>query len=180
MSYSLIALKALGPTAKVVTDVMIFMTQFSFAMSLISFITQVWKSFALQLGSDMGIWTVACILMLILAPVAFVRNISKFSFTFLLGNLCILTTVVVVCTIMIQKLSARNFELGEGVEWMNYSEYANIIGFSCYAYEGIGCVMPIMQACDCPEHFDKILMLALLTLAVVYISYSEIVYLTLG
>lgn len=42
-------------------------------MSLISFITTAWKSFAKYLGYELDIWTVAGILMLILAPVAFVR-----------------------------------------------------------------------------------------------------------
>ena len=59
-------------------------------------------------------------MMLVLAPVAFVREIRKFSFTFLIGNLCILSTVVIVTTIMVDKLYERNFELAEDITWFNY------------------------------------------------------------
>ena len=40
--------------------------------------------------------------------------------------------------------------------------------------------MPIMQASECKENFDKILMAALVTLAIVYIGFSEICYITFG
>jgi solute carrier family 36 (proton-coupled amino acid transporter) len=55
-----------------------------------------------------------------------------------------------------------------------------MVGFSCYAYEGIGVVLPIMQVCDCPEKFDKLLMYAFITLIIVYIGFGELCYITLG
>lgn len=54
------------------------------------------------------------------------------------------------------------------------------VGFSCYAFEGIGVVMPIMQNCECPEKFDKILIAAILTLTLIYTSFGEFCYLALG
>ena len=55
-----------------------------------------------------------------------------------------------------------------------------MVGFSCYAYEGIGVVMPIMQATSVPEKFGTLLFAALGTLTVVYIAFAEICYTTLG
>ena len=55
-----------------------------------------------------------------------------------------------------------------------------MVGFSCYAYEGIGVVLPIMSVCDCPEKFDYILIATFVTLILVYISFAELCYLTLG
>lgn len=99
----------------------------------------------------------AGILLLILTPVAFVRNLSKFSFTFLLGNLCILSTVIVVSYMMIKEridyVEGKSKPIGKGVVAFNEEDYLSMIGFSCYAYEGIGVVMPIMQATAVPEKF---------------------------
>ena len=44
-----------------------------------------------------------------------------------------------------------------------------MVGFAIYTFEGIGVLMPIMQASDCPGQFDSILVLALLTITVVFI-----------
>lgn len=98
----------------------------------------------------------------------------------MIGNLCILSTVIIVSWLMIEKLVKRDFALGPDITWFNSKDFASMIGFACYAYEGIGVVMPIMDSCACPEQFHNILIAALLTLAFVYISFAEIVYLTLG
>ena len=62
----------------------------------------------------------------------------------------------------------------------NGNEYWGMVGFSCYAFEGIGVVMPIMSACECPEKFDKILFYALLTLTVIYCFFGNFCYLVIG
>ena len=132
-----------------------------------------------QMGIDVDIWTIAYIMMAILIPISWVRNISKFSFTFLIGNTLILSTIIIVTVV----LSARLYEnghLGKDVVALNQNEFWSMVGFSCYAYEGIGVVMPIMSACECPEKFDKILFYALLTLTVVYCLFGNFCYLVIG
>lgn len=160
---------------------MIAITQFSFSLSLVSFITQAWKSIAKEVfGYEADIWVFAGALMCILIPIAWVRDIGKFSFTFLLGNLLILSTVIIVSIVLLIKLKGSGGEFAESIEAINGNEYWAMIGFSCYAYEGIGVVMPIMQACECPEKFDKILFYAILTLTIIYVSFADLCYLILG
>jgi solute carrier family 36 (proton-coupled amino acid transporter) len=179
-SYSLIALKALGPNGKTVLDTMIAMTQFSFSLSLCSFITSsIHSILRSKLGLDVDIWTVAFGMLAILIPISWVRNISKFSFTFLIGNVLILATIISVTVVMSVRVYDRG-GLGPGIQAVNGHEYWGMIGFSCYAFEGIGVVMPIMSACECPEKFDKILFAALLTLTVVYCLFGNFCYMVLG
>lgn len=179
-SYSLIALKALGPKGKQILDVMIALTQFSFSLSLCSFITQSFQSIIKsQFGIDMEIWTIDFVMLAILIPISWVRNISKFSFTFLIGNSLILSTIIIVTVVLSFRLYDQG-ELGPGILPINHSELWSMVGFSCYAYEGIGVVMPIMSACDCPEKFDKILFYALLTLTLVYCLFGNFCYLVIG
>jgi len=40
--------------------------------------------------------------------------------------------------------------------------------------------MPIMNACGCPEKFDKIFIAALLTLSAIYVLYANWIYLVMG
>ena len=57
-----------------------------------------------------------------------------------------------------------------------------MIGFSFFMFEGIGAVMPVMNACSPKVHqkFPYILGAALTTLCAIYIIFSEICYYTFG
>jgi solute carrier family 36 (proton-coupled amino acid transporter) len=58
---------------------------------------------------DYNIWTIGFVVILLLFPTIFVRNISIFSFTYLLGNLCILTTITAVSIVFSQQLIESDF-----------------------------------------------------------------------
>ena len=116
MSYPVIAYKVLGPTAKKILDFMIAATQLSFSLSLGSYITTTLQIVIKNLFSyDINIWYIALVMMLILIPVACVRNISVFSFTFLVGNSLILTTVIIVSIVLTVKFVDRGNEFGENL-----------------------------------------------------------------
>ena len=57
-----------------------------------------------------------------------------------------------------------------------------MIGFSFFMFEGIGSVMPVMNACDdqAKENFPYLLAGALGTLCSIYILFSELCYFTFG
>ena len=40
--------------------------------------------------------------------------------------------------------------------------------------------MPIMNACECKEKFDKILIAAIITLTIIYCAYANFTYLVFG
>lgn len=104
-SYSLIALKILGNRAKVTLDMMIAATQFSFTISFCAFMTETWVGLLHTLfGLKVGPWTPGVVLLVILTLMAWVRDISKFSFTMLIGNLCILSTIIIVSCVMTNRL----------------------------------------------------------------------------
>ena len=63
---------------------------------------------------------------------------------------------------------------------INVDGISTMIGFSIFVYEGVGIVMPIMQTCECPEKFDKLLVAAIATLTVVYIGISSLAYFAYG
>lgn len=100
------------------------------------------------------------------------------------GVAMILLTVVTISCYCFGMLRKRDFEppTREGYYSINKSSYWDMIGFSFFMFEGIGCVMPVMNACDqrSKENFRYLLAAALGTLCTVYILFSELCYYTFG
>jgi len=70
--------------------------------------------------------------------------------------------------------------LGPDIVPVNYEAMFSALGFAVYTYEGIGIIMPCMQACECPENFDYIYGAGIATITVIYLFYGTILYLAYG
>ena len=130
------------------------------------------------LGLDTNPWIYGCLVIAIYTPISWVRNIAKFSFSFMLGNFLILLAVLYVTTYCFMELS-RQGGIGEGVKFVN-SDYLGALGYAVYCFEGIGIVMPVMQQSASPETFKSTLIAAIATLTGIYIFFGAIGYLTWG
>ena len=173
-------MKAFGPTGKIIIDIMITLAQYSFSISHISFIIESLQStvdslFEIKSSCVPFLILVVCILW----PIAWVNNIAKFAFTYMLGNLLILMTIIVVC-VYCGLLLTQNHSVGPGLKAYNKDGFWLMVGFSIYAYEGIGVVMPIMQASAEPDKFIKCLIAAICTLTVIFLFFGELTYITFG
>ena len=87
------------------------------------------------------------------------------------------------CVVVSGCLSSEAYYTGDwgaDLQAINYNGCMTMVGFSCYAYEGIGVVMPIMQASAVPHKFEQILFAAFATLTVFYMTFSELCYVLLG
>lgn len=187
MSYSLLAQTVFGRKGKIALDIMVALTQFTFAISFVSFISTAWKeateAFFNFDGLEWDRWLYAILMMVICSGISLVRDITKFSPTFLFGNLMILANIVVVViylSIRVSKPKEEGGGWGTGYQAINTLEYWSMIGFSCYCYEGIGMILPIMNVCECPEKFDKIMLTAFIFLTTIYICFSDFCYIALG
>lgn len=90
-SYSQVVERAFGAKAKSFIDLMIAATQFSFLISQVVFMLGT-LSTTFQVSS----LVIAILLLVVLTLIAWVRDIGKFSFTFLIGNIIMLATIFVV------------------------------------------------------------------------------------
>lgn len=65
-------------------------------MSLLAFITGAWQNIIIAIFGikHIDIWHVAIGMMVVILPISLIRDVSKLSFTFIIGNLCILATVL--------------------------------------------------------------------------------------
>lgn len=134
-----------------------------------------------KLGDVQSVWTYGVFFIVLLCLLMLVRNISYFSFTFILGNITIFLSLISICAYSIYKLSTDG--LGEGIVLFNTKHTNKIwstIGYTIYIFEGIGLVMPIMQACDSPHKFDSIFAKSVVTIFLFMISNGIINYLAFG
>ena len=119
------------------------------------------------------------VVLIVLPPVAWVNNIAQFAFTYMLGNLLILLTMIsvsVYCiSIMLEKQS-----FGPNLIAYNPDGFWIMVGFAIYAYEGIGVVMPIMQASAEPDKFIRCLVGAIVTLSFLFLLFGLLTYVTFG
>lgn len=61
----------------------------------------------------------------------------------------IFTTIIAISIYCFIELNERGWEIADpGYVPINNDSYWNMIGFSFFMFEGIGCVMPVMNACD--------------------------------
>ena len=152
-SYSGIVERSLGKKARLLSEIMIALTQYSFTISHFTFETDSMKSSIDAIyGINSSKLTWSIIMLAIAIPLAWVRDIGKLSFTFMIGIFIIMFTVIVVSGYCISIISEQGGPAPGIVAW-NRSEYLVTLGFVVYAFEGIGVVMPIMQTCATPDKF---------------------------
>ena len=180
-SYSLIVEKALGTKGRVILDFMIAATQFSFTVSHIAFIVEAFKTTVDHAwGLNTNPWLYATAVIAILTPIAWERNIAKFAFTYLIGVSLLVWASLVVSAYALGVLSSNEWKPGPDIEAIRPEGYLTTLGMAVYSFEGIGVVMPIMHACECPEKFTSILTSAMITLVSAIVIFSELCYLAWG
>ena len=170
-NYSEVALHALGPRGKIVVDIVLSLVQFSFTIAQITFSLQAMGG----IFGEINPWIYATILIIIYAPLAWVRKLQYFSFGYIFGNVMILFTVIVISGYCITLL-AKDGPKTDAFVPVNTTSLWYMIGFSFYCFEGIGVVLPIMDQSKDKKNFSKILTAALLTLATIFSAFGFLCY----
>ena len=169
---------------------MISLTQYSFTIAQFAFTVNGIKSLAISFfdfkEGDMAlgvihthnVWTYGTFLIIVCTLLAWVRNISKFSFTFLFATILMLITGIVIAFYALDKMAMEG--IGKGVFTYNTDTMVSMIGFSIYTFEGIGILMPVMQTCECPEKYEEIYTAAIVTLCGIHIVFGNLCYIAFG
>ena len=89
-----------------------------------------------------------------------------------------LMCVIIVCSYSILLINENGIE--PSVVPLNKDGMWSMVGFSIYVYEGIGILMPVMQASSCPDQFDKIFVLANISITILYTAIGSIAYMAYG
>ena len=69
---------------------------------------------------------------------------------------------------------------GDDIKAINYATFLNTIGFSVYAFEGVGAILPILDVTARPEKFKFSLFSMLTVVLILYIAFGEYCYIAYG
>lgn len=134
--------------------------------------------FLLFFNIDLPTPVIIVMLIIIIYPASLVRYLEKISGVLLVGNVCLVITILSVLIYCITQICKNG--VSPDITPFNSSSYQIVVGFAIYSFEGVGMLMPIMQASEKPKEFNKILIYAFLTILALYIGFSEICYFCFG
>jgi proton-coupled amino acid transporter len=184
-SFPEIGQKVYGKTGKVLTDISLFFSQFGFVCAYVYFIGSQMQQVIQCMTSDtprtptcdggviINKWWFLPICMIIYVPLVLVRKIEKFAGTHLFADIMIFLTLVAIVTYASVHVSNVGHFTTEGFFALNTQTWPDAIGFSVYAFEGIGVILPIMEVTVNKEEYFKILSMVVFAICLLYISFSE-------
>ncbi|KAK3316953.1 transmembrane amino acid transporter protein-domain-containing protein [Apodospora peruviana] len=160
----------------------ITLSQLGFVCAGIVFVAENMDSFlnAVTKGheSPLSSVTLIAIQLVLLVPLAWIRNISKLGPAALVADACILVGVTYIYSYDISALAARGIH--ESVVMFNPDKYTLMIGSAIFTFEGIGLILPIQSSMAKPEHFEWLLGTIMLIITVVFTSVGALCYATFG
>lgn len=144
------------------------------AQNLASFLDAVTSSPKAPLSGE----ALIAIQLVVLVPLALIRNITKLGPAALLADIFILFGIIYIWYYDIATLASQG--LHPTIELFNPHDYTLTIGSAIFSYEGIGLLLPIQSSMAQPEKFSRILYLVMLIITIIFTSVGALCYATFG
>lgn len=123
--------------------------------------------------------TLIIIQVVILIPLALIRNISKLGPSALLADVFILFGLGYIYYYDIASMASRR-GLHPTVELFNSASFTLTIGSSIFTFEGIGLILPIQASMKRPEKFDGLLYAVMTIITILFTAVGALSYGTFG
>jgi proton-coupled amino acid transporter len=129
-------------------------------------------------ASPLSITALIGIQLLVLIPLAFIRNISKLGGAALLADVFILLGLGYIYYFDISTIAKDG--VNQTVELFNPRDFTLTIGSAIFTFEGIGLILPIQQSMKQPEKFERLLYMVMLIVTIIFASIGILSYATFG
>lgn len=116
--------------------------------------------------------------LVVLIPLALIRNISKLGPAALLADVFILLGLTYIYYYDIAVISEHGID--KTVQLFNPKHYTLTIGAAIFTFEGIGLILPIQSSMKRPEKFEQLLWVVMLIITVIFTSVGVLCYATFG
>lgn len=114
----------------------------------------------------------------VLVPLALIRNISKLGPAALLADVFILIGVTYIYWFDISTLVTDGIH--PTVQLFNPNSFTLTIGSAIFTFEGIGLILPIQSSMREPERFSKLLYIVMVIITIIFTSVGLLCYATFG
>ena len=141
-SYVEIGEKLYGPLGKIFVELSLAGSQIGFVCAYVYFIMVNYNSIcteAFGVDIDRNYFALLCFFMF--SMLCFVRKIEVFAATHIFADVMILLAIVTI--VSYGSVEIKDHGLKSDVEFLNYKTFTDAIGFSVYAFEGIGMILPV-------------------------------------
>lgn len=115
---------------------------------------------------------------IILIPLALIRNISKLGSSALIADICILLGLGYIYYYDLVTLSSKGLQ--KSVVLFNPSDFTLTIGSAIFAFEGIGLILPVQSSMAEPQKFSRLLYGVMALITIVFTSIGALSYATFG
>ncbi|KEY65709.1 hypothetical protein S7711_07535 [Stachybotrys chartarum IBT 7711] len=181
--YGDLGMTIVGPRFRSLILASIAISQLGFVCSGLIFTSENLWAFlnaftAVRHSLDIGVPALIAIQLVLLIPLALIRNISKLGPAALLADAFIMIGLVYIWYYDISSLATKG--ISPTVRLFNPSDFALTIGSAIFTFEGIGLILPIQSSMKKPEHFGGLLYLVMFLITVIFTSIGALCYATFG
>lgn len=156
-------------------------SQLGFVCAGTVFVAQNLHSFAMAVSnghSPISTPILIALQLLVLIPLAFIRNISKLGPSALVADVFILLGLTYIYYYDIATLAREG--LHPSVKLFNPDQFTLTIGAAIFTFEGIGLILPIQSSMKQPDKFEPLLWLIMLIITTIFTSVGALCYATFG
>ncbi|KAG0647068.1 Vacuolar amino acid transporter 3 [Hyphodiscus hymeniophilus] len=143
------------------------------AENLYSFLDAVVKG-AIPLGTK----SLIGIQLIVLVPLALIRNISKLGGAALLADIFILFGLGYIYYFDISTIATEG--INETVQLFNPRDFTLTVGSAIFTFEGIGLILPIQSSMKKPQKFEGLLFTVMFIITIIFTSIGALSYATFG
>ena len=170
-----------GPKIRAIILGSITLSQLGFVCSGVIFVADNLKSFAnaVSHGSNpMSTTSLIALQLIILIPLALIRNISKLGPAAMIADVFILLGLTYIWYYDIASIA--HYGIAESTVLFNPDHYTLTIGACIFTFEGIGLILPIQSSMRHPEKFEYLLYVVMVIVTIIFGSVGLLCYMTFG
>jgi len=150
-SYGDLMEMSMGKSGRAMVNVSIVLLQLgsccSYLVNVANMVRKIFPTLTLQ-------WLI-CVEAILITPFVLIRNMAKLSPINMMGGLLTLVGIFITFVALGEHLISGEQDLSE-VKAFNADGVLVCLGIACFAFEGIGLVIPIYDSCRHPESFSKV------------------------
>lgn len=155
------------------------LSQMGFASSYVVFVGSNFKElYNMIWDSDLPINGFILFQLILFLPLSLTRKISKLGFFALIADVFIFMGLIYIYSESTFNLIENG--VSEKIQYFNSNSWPLFIGTAVFAYEGIGLLIPIQESMKEPEKFNKLLIIVMVIVTVVFTSLASLAYLSYG